>query len=57
MPQPNSGARQDMLCFCGNLYNPRVSDLARGWGKACSKSCGMKQRANPELKSTKVRKK
>lgn len=35
----NSGARALMVCFCGKKYEPRVSDLKRGWGLTCSKQC------------------
>lgn len=24
---------------CGNTYEAKASDLKRGWGKTCSKSC------------------
>ncbi|MEG0209086.1 MULTISPECIES: hypothetical protein [Gammaproteobacteria] len=29
---------------CGAVYNVKRSDLARGWGKTCSKSCAAKLR-------------
>jgi hypothetical protein len=27
------------VCACGAVYFPRKSDVKRGWGKSCSKSC------------------
>jgi hypothetical protein len=29
---------------CGNTYYAKKADLARGWGKTCSKSCAAKLR-------------
>lgn len=29
---------------CGSVYKVKRSDLARGWGKTCSKSCAAKLR-------------
>lgn len=26
-------------CACGDIFYPRLSDIKRGWGKFCSKSC------------------
>jgi len=29
----------DMKCHCGTLYRAKEADLARGYGRSCSKSC------------------
>jgi len=44
------GRREDRRCdCCGGLFQPRVADLNRGWGRYCSKSCkAAKQAANLE---------
>lgn len=33
------GIKVSMVCFCGATYEPRISDLKRGWGLTCSKRC------------------
>lgn len=33
------GKKTKMTCSCGKIYFARDSDLKRGWGKSCSKSC------------------
>lgn len=40
----SSGIRVSMVCFCGITYEPRVSDLKRGWGLTCSKRCAAVKR-------------
>ncbi len=29
----------EVKCICGTLFHARAADVARGWGKFCSKSC------------------
>lgn len=29
----------DVICKCGKKFKARQSDINRGWGKFCSKSC------------------
>jgi len=36
------GATVETVCACGATFHPRVADVNRGWGKACSKSCKAK---------------
>ena len=31
------------VCRCGTVFYPRAADVARGWGKFCSKSCKAKE--------------
>ena len=31
-------------CACGNEFWAKESDIKRGWGKSCSKSCAAKKR-------------
>lgn len=33
------GAMVDVQCHCGTLFQARAADVARGWGKSCSKAC------------------
>ena len=33
------GSTLKLKCWCGTVYNPRIADLKRGWGKCCCKSC------------------
>lgn len=33
------GRKVKMTCHCGKHYEARESDLKRGWGLSCSKSC------------------
>lgn len=45
---PFGGSSTPMKCCevpgCGKVYKVKKSDLARGWGKTCSKSCAAKLR-------------
>ena len=34
-----------MICRCGDEYEAREADIARGWAMSCSKSCAAKKRA------------
>lgn len=36
---PARGVKAQMVCHCGKHYEARKSDLKRGWGLSCSKSC------------------
>tara|TARA_R110000764_G_scaffold29039_1_gene68250 strand:+ start:649 stop:936 length:288 start_codon:yes stop_codon:yes gene_type:complete len=36
---PVRGAKVEVKCSCGNIFTARKADVARGWGKYCSKSC------------------
>ena len=41
-PKPKRGTYRKVACkspWCGNTYDAKVSDLNRGWGLTCSKSC------------------
>ena len=38
------GAKVDMICHCGTEYKAREADLARGWGRSCSKACAATRR-------------
>lgn len=38
------GIKVSMLCHCGCKYTTRKSDLIRGWGLSCSKSCAARRR-------------
>lgn len=40
--------------ICGNEYNVKPSDLKRGWGLTCSKSCAAIKRENDKRGETKV---
>ena len=42
--QPVRGAKVTMRCHCGEVYLARDADIARGWGKSCSKSCAATRR-------------
>ena len=33
-----------LVCHCDTPYIARAADIARGWAKACSKSCAAKVR-------------
>ncbi|QHZ59840.1 hypothetical protein HWD03_gp080 [Alteromonas phage vB_AmeM_PT11-V22] len=37
--KPVRGKKQKMKCACGFVYEARVADLKRGYGKSCSKRC------------------
>ena len=39
------GDRVERTCKCGQVFNPRLVDIRRGWGKSCSKSCAAKRKA------------
>lgn len=32
-------SRIEVKCHCGKSFTARKSDVKRGWGKSCSKSC------------------
>ena len=36
---PTRGSKAKMVCHCGNEYEARTADLARGWGLSCGKRC------------------
>ena len=41
-PVRKAGTYQKVVCKapgCGNTYEAKVSDLKRGWGVTCCKSC------------------
>lgn len=41
-PKRRTGTYKKVVCKapgCGNIYEAKVSDLKRGWGLTCSKSC------------------
>ncbi|QXV76549.1 hypothetical protein bas12_0067 [Escherichia phage BrunoManser] len=41
-PKAKSGTYKKVVCKapgCGNTYEAKVSDLNRGWGMTCCKSC------------------
>lgn len=41
-PKHKHGTYRKVTCKapgCGNTYDAKVSDLNRGWGLTCSKSC------------------
>lgn len=38
------GNKTQMTCSCGEIYFARNSDLKRGWGKSCSKSCAARNK-------------
>lgn len=40
-------------CSCGEIFFPRVSDVKRGWGKSCSKSCAASKRDNSKYYAAK----
>lgn len=40
---PPRGKKVDKTCRCGNVFQVRAADVARGWGKFCSKSCKAKE--------------
>lgn len=41
--------------ICGNEYNVKKSDLQRGWGLTCSKSCAAIKRENDKrVKNKKI---
>ena len=35
-----------MKCHCGQIYEARQSDINRGWGLSCSKSCSAKRKTH-----------
>jgi len=37
--KPVRGSKVEVKCSCGNIFTARRADVARGWGKYCSKSC------------------
>ena len=43
----NSTTRIEVRCRCGTKFLAKMSDIKRGWGKSCSKSCAAK-RSNKE---------
>lgn len=36
----------DMICHCGNSYSVKLSDLERGNGLSCNRSCAGKRRTH-----------
>lgn len=40
-----TGAKMvEVTCRCGEKFQARVADRARGWAKSCSKSCAASRR-------------
>jgi len=37
--KPVRGSKVEVKCDCGKTFTARRADVARGWGKYCSKSC------------------
>lgn len=38
------GLKVEKTCRCGNKFKARITDVKRGWGKSCSKSCAARYR-------------
>ena len=51
--KPTRGAKLDLVCHCGNLYQARIADLKRGYGKSCCKRCASVKRSygRPDAKT------
>lgn len=41
------GAMVGVQCHCGTLFQARAADVARGWGRFCSKACSKAKPSGP----------